>query len=61
MANHPVKIGLIGCGNISGIYCANAQTLEAIDLAACADLIPERAQEKAEEFDTSARSVADLL
>ncbi|MBE9565205.1 MAG: Gfo/Idh/MocA family oxidoreductase [Proteobacteria bacterium] len=61
MANHPVKIGLIGCGNISGIYCANAQKLEAIDLAACADLIPERAQEKAEEFGTSARPVEDIL
>ncbi len=44
------KVGLIGCGNISGIYCKNAQKLEALELAACADLIMERAEARAREF-----------
>jgi len=51
MSMEPVKLGIIGCGNISGIYCQNAQKLEALDLVACADLIPERAEAKAREFD----------
>jgi predicted dehydrogenase len=46
----PVRLGIVGCGNISGIYCQNARKLEALDLIACADLIPERAQAKAAEF-----------
>ncbi len=51
MAQTPVKIGIVGCGNISGIYCQNARKLENLELAACADLIPERAQARANEFD----------
>ncbi len=50
MAIEPVKLGIIGCGNISGIYCQNAQKLEALDLVACSDLIMERAEAKAKEF-----------
>jgi predicted dehydrogenase len=51
MAIEPVKLGLIGCGNISSIYCQNAQKLDALDLVACSDLIMERAEAKAKEFD----------
>ncbi len=57
----PAKVGIIGCGNISGIYCQNAQKLEAIELVACADLIPERAQAKAAEFGARALGVEELL
>ncbi len=46
----PVKIGLVGCGTISKIYCQNARRLEAIEIAACTDLVPERAQERATEY-----------
>ena len=45
----PAKVGIIGCGNISDIYFQAGKTFEAIDIAACADLIPERAQAKAEQ------------
>ena len=61
MAADPVKIGIIGCGNISDTYCRSAQRLEILDLVACADLIPERAQAKAGEFGALACSVEDLL
>jgi predicted dehydrogenase len=46
----PAKLGIVGCGNISGIYCQNARKLEALDLIACADLVAERAEAKAAEF-----------
>lgn len=45
-----VKVGIIGCGAISGIYLKNAPRFGNIEIAACADLIVERAQEKAAEY-----------
>jgi len=50
MGVKPVKLGIVGCGNISETYCKNAQKLEALDPVACADLVPERAKAKAQEF-----------
>lgn len=47
-----VKVGIIGCGNISGIYLKNLSgTFRNTQVVACADLIPERARAKAEEFE----------
>src|SRR4028119_729789 len=48
----PVKIGIIGCGNISGIYFTNGTKKfnKLVEVAACADLDLSRAQAKAEEF-----------
>ena len=45
------KIGIIGCGNISGIYLRADRVFEILDIVACADLIPERAKARAEEFE----------
>ena len=46
-----VKVGIIGCGNISGIYLKNCTKMfNIIEVAACADLVKERAQAKASEF-----------
>lgn len=56
------KIGIVGCGNISGAYCKAGKTFRNLDLAACADLDPARAKAKAEEFQIpKACSVQDLL
>ncbi|MDQ1257560.1 MAG: hypothetical protein QG656_2166, partial [Candidatus Hydrogenedentes bacterium] len=44
----PVKVGIIGCGNISDVYFTNGKRFESLDVVACADLIPARAKEKAE-------------
>ena len=56
------KIGIVGCGNISGIYFKNGQMLEILEVAACADLLPERAAAKAEEFNIpKACTVEELL
>ncbi|HOJ12469.1 MAG TPA: Gfo/Idh/MocA family oxidoreductase [Clostridiales bacterium] len=45
-----VKVGVIGCGNISSIYFKNGKLLEILDITACSDLDIERAKAKAEEF-----------
>lgn len=46
---HPMKVGIIGCGNISGIYFKAGKTFRALDIVACADLDAARAQAKADE------------
>ncbi len=45
-----VKVGIVGCGNISGIYFKAGKTFEILDIVACADLDRGRAKAKAEEF-----------
>lgn len=47
MTARRTKIGVIGCGNISDIYLQADKTFEDIETVACADLIMERAKEKA--------------
>ena len=49
-ANGRVKIGVVGCGAISGIYLKNAPRFGNIEVVACADLLIERAQARASEF-----------
>ena len=44
------KIGIVGCGNISGTYLKVARTFDILEVAACADVIPELAQAKAAEY-----------
>ena len=50
MSLKPVRIGIIGCGNISDIYFTNLRKFDVLEVAACADLIRERAQEKADKY-----------
>jgi predicted dehydrogenase len=58
-----VKIGIIGCGNISGIYMKNCtQTFKILEVAACADLELEKTQARALEFNIpKACPVEELL
>lgn len=50
MAEQSMRVGVIGCGNISSIYLQNARRFEAISVVACADLDLTRARAKAAEF-----------
>jgi len=52
MAEDRVKVGIVGCGAISGIYFENMCKThkDILDVVACADLMPERAQEKAKQY-----------
>ncbi len=62
MSIKKVKVGVVGCGNISGIYFKNGKWLDSIDIVACADLVPDRARAKAAEYDIPrACTVQELL
>ncbi len=56
-----MKAGVIGCGNISGAYLKHARTFEHLEIAACADIVPEAAEAKAKEFGIRAESVDALF
>jgi predicted dehydrogenase len=45
----PVNVGIVGCGNISGIYFQAGKTFSILDIVACADLDLSRADAKAQE------------
>lgn len=46
----PMKVGVIGCGNISPIYLHMSRVFEAIEIVACADIDTDRACARAAEF-----------
>ncbi len=57
-----VKVGIIGCGNISGIYLKNlTQVFRDAELVAVADILPEKAEAAAKEYGLRAVSVEALL
>ncbi|UOF88707.1 Gfo/Idh/MocA family oxidoreductase [Fodinisporobacter ferrooxydans] len=45
-----MKVGIIGCGNISTIYLKNCKQFSVLDVVACADIDLDRARAKADEF-----------
>jgi predicted dehydrogenase len=47
----PVRVGLVGCGAISGQYLKMARNFPILQIVACADLERERALARAQEFD----------
>ncbi|HJS28921.1 MAG TPA: Gfo/Idh/MocA family oxidoreductase, partial [Anaerolineales bacterium] len=54
MPNQPVfakvGVGVVGCGNISGVYLEVCRRFPILEVVACADIEPERAAEKAEKY-----------
>jgi len=57
-----VKIGIIGCGNISGNYFRTARNFAILECVACADAISGRAEQAAAEFGIPrACTVGELL
>ena len=55
------KVGIIGVGNISGIYLKSPQVFPILEIVACADIDMERAKAKAEEHQIAALTVDQLL
>lgn len=41
MSDAPIKVGIIGCGNISNIYLPAGQKFRLLNVVACADIIEE--------------------
>jgi predicted dehydrogenase len=60
-ARSPLRVGVVGCGNISDIYLLNAPRFRDIVVTACADLNSKAAERQAERYAIDVRSVEDLL
>jgi predicted dehydrogenase len=45
-----IKVGVIGCGNISSIYLEQMKTFDILEVVACADLIMDRARDRAAKY-----------
>jgi predicted dehydrogenase len=57
-----LKIGLVGCGNISDVYIQNSQKWSVMEIVACADKIMERAKEKSKQYNiTKVCSVKEII
>ena len=54
-------IGVIGCGNISAAYMRLAPLFRGIEMRACADMNPDAAKARADEFGLRAETVDGLL
>ena len=58
----PMKIGIVGCGNISNIYLEAGKKFDILDIVAVSDLDLARAQAKAQEHSIAkAVSVGEML
>ncbi|HSV14484.1 MAG TPA: Gfo/Idh/MocA family oxidoreductase [Tepidisphaeraceae bacterium] len=58
----PVRVGVVGCGAISGAYLGMAKNFPNVEMFACADLDPARAAAAAEKFGVAnVLSVEQLL
>ena len=57
-----VKVGLIGCGKISGAYMSRlTESFDHVELAACSDLIEDRARAQGAEYGVPAMSTDEML
>ncbi|MFB6367011.1 Gfo/Idh/MocA family protein [Paenibacillus elgii] len=56
-----VKVGIIGCGNISPIYFEAGKKFDILDIVACSDLDLDRARARAEEFGVPKACTVDEL
>lgn len=56
-----IKVGIIGCGNISGTYFKSGKVMEVFDIVACADINMEAAKAKAAQHEVRALTVEELL
>ena len=56
-----LRIGVMGCGNISTTYFKYAPLFKGIEVVACADLNPEMAKMRAAEYSVEPMKPAELL
>lgn len=56
-----LRVGIIGCGNISTAYLQLASMFKGYDIVAVADINMDNARARAAEFDVRAQTVDDLL
>ncbi|MGH2459524.1 MAG: Gfo/Idh/MocA family protein [Chloroflexota bacterium] len=58
---NPTKVGVIGCGQISGIYFETARRLHDIEIVACADAVPEAVTFRADMYEIPRRYTPEQL
>jgi predicted dehydrogenase len=56
----PSKVGIVGCGNICGIYFQAGKTFDILDIVACTDILMDRADSKSQECGCKAYTVDDF-
>jgi predicted dehydrogenase len=56
-----MRVGIVGCGNISQAYFDGIKRFMNLELAGCADINMEAAEKKAKENETQAMTVEELL
>ena len=56
-----MRVGIIGCGNISDVYVRNSRLFRDIEIVACSDVIPAAAQRLANKYSLRETNVRDLL
>ncbi|API55962.1 oxidoreductase (plasmid) [Rhizobium leguminosarum] len=56
-----LRIGVVGCGNISLAYMRNAPMFHGVEITACADLNADAAKRRAAEFDLRTADVYSLI
>jgi len=61
LTNNRLRVGLVGCGDISGVYIDNAERLGAYAIASVADLDESRAKAAAERAGCAAVTLDALL
>ena len=59
--NRKVKVGIVGCGNISDQYIKGCRIFEILDLVACADIDFSKAEALAAKHGLKAYTVEDLF
>lgn len=56
-----LKVGIIGCGDISDAYLSTGDTFDSYEIIACSNRTRSRAKEKADEYDIEAMDIDELL
>ena len=56
-----MRVGIVGCGNISDTYFNSQKIFKNINIVACADIINELSIKKANEYKITSLSVNDLM
>ena len=56
-----LRIGIVGCGNISMAYLRNAPLFRGVEIVACADINPDAAARRATDFGIRAMEVGALI
>jgi predicted homoserine dehydrogenase-like protein len=59
-AGHPVRVGLIGAGKFGSMFLSQVPTTPGLEVAAIADLSPERAQQACRSVGWSPEHIAAI-